>query len=104
MNNDGVSVLYHGYIMVYFFVKEEREDNSTDSSEPKEDSRTKVMIDNSYICQYCPCKFKTYFHLKSHMVQHKNQQVRMTVPVAIAILLYVWHNTVNIIGLYDHVE
>lgn len=53
----------------------EREDNSTDSSEPKEDSRTKVMIDNSYICQYCPCKFKTYFHLKSHMVQHKNQQV-----------------------------
>ncbi|XP_048736364.2 zinc finger protein 341-like isoform X2 [Ostrea edulis] len=43
--------------------------------DPKEEARTRVLIDNSYICQYCPCRFKSYFHLKSHMVQHKNQQV-----------------------------
>nr|XP_022339023.1 zinc finger protein 341-like isoform X2 [Crassostrea virginica] len=44
------------------------QDNNNSSPEAKEDHRTKVMIDNSYICQYCPSKFKTYFHLKSHMV------------------------------------
>ena len=37
---------------------------------------TNVVIDNSYLCQYCPEKFKTYFQLKSHMTNHKNQQVR----------------------------
>lgn len=36
--------------MVYYFVKVEREDNSIDFLELKEDSRIKVMIDNSYIC------------------------------------------------------
>lgn len=82
--------------MVYYFVKVEREDNSTDSSEPKEDSRTKVMIDNSYICQYCPCKFKTYFHLKSHMVQHKNQQVSSHCSFTLCVAYY----TVNSVGLY----
>ncbi|XP_062584073.1 zinc finger protein 341-like [Saccostrea cucullata] len=53
--------------------EKEQENNTT--AEPKEDTRTKVMIDNSYVCQYCPSRFKSYFHLKSHMVQHKNQQV-----------------------------
>ena len=37
-----------------------------------------IVIDNSYLCQYCPLKFKTYFQLKSHMVEHKNEQVRET--------------------------
>ncbi|XP_041355906.1 zinc finger protein 341-like isoform X2 [Gigantopelta aegis] len=39
------------------------------------DSNFKVFIDNSYICQYCPSKFHSYFQLKSHMVQHKHEQV-----------------------------
>ncbi|XP_064610967.1 zinc finger protein 341-like isoform X2 [Liolophura sinensis] len=34
-----------------------------------------VSVDNSYLCQYCPEKFKTYFQLKSHMVLHKDEQV-----------------------------
>ncbi|XP_072412297.1 zinc finger protein 341-like [Chiloscyllium punctatum] len=34
-----------------------------------------VVIDSSYQCQFCPGKFVTYFQLKSHMIQHKNQQV-----------------------------
>ena len=37
--------------------------------------KVKVSIDNSFICQYCGLKFKTYFQLKSHMTQHKNEQV-----------------------------
>ncbi|CAH1779029.1 unnamed protein product [Owenia fusiformis] len=34
-----------------------------------------IMIDNDYLCQYCPAKFKTYFQLKTHMVVHKSEQV-----------------------------
>lgn len=35
-----------------------------------------VVIDSSYQCQFCTCKFKTYFQLKSHLTQHKGEQVR----------------------------
>ncbi|XP_057684263.1 zinc finger protein 341 isoform X2 [Corythoichthys intestinalis] len=40
-------------------------------------SQTKqiVVVDSSYQCQFCPSKFKTYFQLKSHMTQHKGEQV-----------------------------
>ncbi|KAM8829483.1 zinc finger protein 341 isoform 2-T4 [Synchiropus picturatus] len=34
-----------------------------------------VVIDSSYQCQFCAGKFKTYFQLKSHMTQHKGEQV-----------------------------
>uniref|UniRef100_A0A8D0ANY4 Zinc finger protein 341 n=1 Tax=Sander lucioperca TaxID=283035 RepID=A0A8D0ANY4_SANLU len=34
-----------------------------------------VVIDRSYQCQFCASKFKTYFQLKSHMTQHKGEQV-----------------------------
>lgn len=40
-----------------------------------EDQKLNVVVDNSYLCQYCPEKFKSYFQLKSHMVHHKNEQV-----------------------------
>ncbi|XP_067856324.1 zinc finger protein 341 isoform X2 [Heptranchias perlo] len=39
------------------------------------ETKQMVVIDSSYQCQFCPCKFITYFQLKSHMIQHKNQQV-----------------------------
>uniref|UniRef100_A0A671LH71 Zinc finger protein 341-like n=1 Tax=Sinocyclocheilus anshuiensis TaxID=1608454 RepID=A0A671LH71_9TELE len=34
-----------------------------------------ILIDSSYQCQFCSAKFSTYFQLKSHMMQHKNEQV-----------------------------
>ncbi|XP_039623291.1 zinc finger protein 341 isoform X3 [Polypterus senegalus] len=34
-----------------------------------------VLIDSSYQCQFCGSKFSTYFQLKSHMTQHKDEQV-----------------------------
>ncbi|KAK0144229.1 Zinc finger protein 341 [Merluccius polli] len=34
-----------------------------------------VMIDRSYQCQFCSSTFNTYFQLKSHMTQHKGEQV-----------------------------
>ncbi|XP_068189192.1 zinc finger protein 341 isoform X2 [Antennarius striatus] len=34
-----------------------------------------VVIDSSYQCQFCAGKFKTYFQLKSHLTQHKGEQV-----------------------------
>ncbi|XP_025116073.1 zinc finger protein 341-like isoform X3 [Pomacea canaliculata] len=37
--------------------------------------KVRVVVDNSYICQYCAAKFKTFFQLKTHMVEHKAEQV-----------------------------
>ncbi|KAL1249348.1 hypothetical protein QQF64_020353 [Cirrhinus molitorella] len=34
-----------------------------------------ILVDSSYQCQFCSAKFSTYFQLKSHMTQHKNEQV-----------------------------
>uniref|UniRef100_A0A8B9JDY0 Zinc finger protein 341 n=1 Tax=Astyanax mexicanus TaxID=7994 RepID=A0A8B9JDY0_ASTMX len=34
-----------------------------------------ILIDSSYQCQFCAAKFSTYFQLKSHMTQHKEEQV-----------------------------
>ena len=34
-----------------------------------------IVVDNSYVCQYCNTKFASYFQLKSHMVIHKDEQV-----------------------------
>ncbi|XP_077573505.1 zinc finger protein 341 [Stigmatopora nigra] len=34
-----------------------------------------VVVDSSYQCHFCSSKFKTYFQLKSHMTQHKGEQV-----------------------------
>lgn len=41
----------------------------------KLETKQVVLIDSSYLCQFCPSKFSTYFQLKSHMTQHKNEQV-----------------------------
>ncbi|KAI5609233.1 zinc finger protein 341 isoform X1 [Silurus asotus] len=40
-------------------------------------SQTKQLfsIDSSYQCQFCTAKFSSYFQLKSHMTQHKDEQV-----------------------------
>lgn len=38
-------------------------------------SQQVVVIDSSYQCQFCASKFKTYFQLKSHLTQHKGEQV-----------------------------
>lgn len=38
-------------------------------------SKQMVVIDSSYQCQFCASKFKTYFQLKSHLTQHKGEQV-----------------------------
>ncbi|XP_060793722.1 zinc finger protein 341 isoform X1 [Neoarius graeffei] len=34
-----------------------------------------LLIDSSYQCQFCTAKFSSYFQLKSHMTQHKDEQV-----------------------------
>uniref|UniRef100_A0A3P9K4K7 Zinc finger protein 341 n=1 Tax=Oryzias latipes TaxID=8090 RepID=A0A3P9K4K7_ORYLA len=34
-----------------------------------------VLIDSSYQCQFCAGRFRTYFQLKSHLTQHKGEQV-----------------------------
>nr|XP_005174589.1 zinc finger protein 341 isoform X1 [Danio rerio] len=34
-----------------------------------------ILIDSSYQCQFCSDKFSSYFQLKSHMTQHKGEQV-----------------------------
>ncbi|XP_004918581.2 zinc finger protein 341 isoform X3 [Xenopus tropicalis] len=39
------------------------------------DAKHVVLVDSSYHCQFCPSKFDSYFQLKSHMTQHKQEQV-----------------------------
>lgn len=46
-----------------------------DGEGDKLEAKQVVLIDSSYQCQFCPSKFNTYFQLKSHMTQHKNEQV-----------------------------
>ncbi|XP_052579991.1 zinc finger protein 341 isoform X3 [Peromyscus californicus insignis] len=41
----------------------------------KPEAKQVVLIDSSYLCQFCPSQFSTYFQLKSHMIQHKKEQV-----------------------------
>lgn len=50
----------------------------------KLETKQVVLIDSSYLCQFCPNKFSTYFQLKSHMTQHKNEQVYKCVVASCA--------------------
>ena len=49
-----------------------------------------IVIDSSYQCQFCTAKFNNYFRLKSHMTQHKNEQVSTLLP-EVNILQYISH-------------
>ncbi|XP_038613380.1 zinc finger protein 341 [Tachyglossus aculeatus] len=48
---------------------------ATEGEAERLEAKQVVLIDSSYQCQFCPSKFGTYFQLKSHMTQHKNEQV-----------------------------
>ncbi|CAH2292667.1 zinc finger 341 isoform X1 [Pelobates cultripes] len=39
------------------------------------DDKQVLLVDSSYHCQFCTSKFSSYFQLKSHMTQHKQEQV-----------------------------
>uniref|UniRef100_A0A673BGZ1 Zinc finger protein 341 n=1 Tax=Sphaeramia orbicularis TaxID=375764 RepID=A0A673BGZ1_9TELE len=59
--------------------EEEPQQQASQSQAEEETCQTQtkqiVVIDSSYQCQFCPSKFKTYFQLKSHLTQHKGEQV-----------------------------
>lgn len=59
--------------------------------------KVRVVVDNSYICQYCAAKFKTFFQLKTHMVEHKAEQVSL-VFLFVVFFCDLW-KTVNSLGL-----
>ncbi|CAF93318.1 unnamed protein product [Tetraodon nigroviridis] len=58
-----------------------RDEHPRGQAEPVQDqqchanAKKVVLIDSSYQCQFCAGKFKTYFQLKSHLTQHKGEQV-----------------------------
>ncbi|XP_030831676.1 zinc finger protein 341 [Strongylocentrotus purpuratus] len=37
--------------------------------------REEMLIDNSYVCNFCNEKYKNYYQLKTHMRQHKDEQL-----------------------------
>ncbi|KAG8223930.1 hypothetical protein J437_LFUL003738, partial [Ladona fulva] len=39
------------------------------------DNNVQVVIDSSYVCQYCGRAFRSYLELKSHMKDHSNQKM-----------------------------
>ncbi|VDI47614.1 Hypothetical predicted protein, partial [Mytilus galloprovincialis] len=55
-------------------LEKELEDNHMIEHVEKGDKKNILVIDNSYICQYCNEKFKSYFQLKTHMIKHKSEQ------------------------------
>lgn len=48
---------------------------SVQNQQCQANTKKMVVIDSSYQCQFCASKFKTYFQLKSHLTQHKGEQV-----------------------------
>ncbi|XP_033113185.1 zinc finger protein 341-like [Anneissia japonica] len=57
-------------------VEQENESNQQVSEEYNSTSPAEcIVIDNSYLCSFCDKSFKSYFALKTHMTQHKNEQV-----------------------------
>ncbi|KAG5838041.1 hypothetical protein ANANG_G00219580 [Anguilla anguilla] len=63
-----------------------------DAKQPgKAKSKQIILIDSSYQCQFCAGKFSTYFQLKSHMTQHKDEQVHTGVYVSeVPLQVYSW--------------
>uniref|UniRef100_A0A8C8DGB2 C2H2-type domain-containing protein n=1 Tax=Oncorhynchus tshawytscha TaxID=74940 RepID=A0A8C8DGB2_ONCTS len=57
--------------------EEQEEQQQEEEEQPGNHLTTKqiILIDSSYQCQFCAGKFSTYFQLKSHMTQHKGEQV-----------------------------
>uniref|UniRef100_A0A7N6AWA3 C2H2-type domain-containing protein n=1 Tax=Anabas testudineus TaxID=64144 RepID=A0A7N6AWA3_ANATE len=56
--------------------EEEGPPQQTSQTQAEEEATKQiVVIDSSYQCQFCASKFKTYFQLKSHLTQHKAEQV-----------------------------
>uniref|UniRef100_A0A8C6WY91 Zinc finger protein 341 n=1 Tax=Neogobius melanostomus TaxID=47308 RepID=A0A8C6WY91_9GOBI len=51
------------------------QNQSTPSQQKQTQPKQMVVVDSSYQCQFCPNKYKTYFQLKSHLTQHKCEQV-----------------------------
>ncbi|XP_051955571.1 zinc finger protein 341-like isoform X2 [Xyrauchen texanus] len=49
--------------------------SSVEAKQTGNQNKQIILIDSSYQCQFCSTKFSTYFQLKSHMTQHKNEQV-----------------------------
>ena len=37
--------------------------------------REEMLVDSSYVCNFCNEKFKNYYQLKTHLRQHKDEQV-----------------------------
>ncbi|XP_062872239.1 zinc finger protein 341 isoform X2 [Trichomycterus rosablanca] len=55
--------------------QDEADPQSEGKSPSQAISKQVIVIDSSYQCQFCAAKFSSYFQLKSHMTQHKNEQV-----------------------------
>lgn len=60
------------------------------SNQNQAPAKQMVVIDSSYQCQFCASKFKTYFQLKSHLTQHKGEQVSAAQD-ACQVRVHGWH-------------
>ncbi|KAK7862986.1 hypothetical protein R5R35_014542 [Gryllus longicercus] len=45
------------------------------TKEASDDGENIIVIDRSYVCQYCDTSFTSYFELKTHMKKHSHQKV-----------------------------
>ncbi|KAF4518642.1 hypothetical protein B566_EDAN005969 [Ephemera danica] len=48
---------------------------ASNAKSPDKSKQVKVIVDRSYVCQYCEMAFATYFELKTHMKEHAEEKV-----------------------------
>lgn len=52
-----------------------RRDAEAATSDKDSDPEVELMVDRSYVCQYCSTRFESYYELKTHMKLHSHQKV-----------------------------
>ncbi|XP_064466764.1 zinc finger protein 341-like isoform X2 [Ornithodoros turicata] len=73
---NGLSQTLPPQLVVESFMIPEGTSESKEPSTGIKDNRTKALVlDNTYICHYCPYVGKSYCELKTHMKQHRHEKV-----------------------------
>ncbi|XP_071446650.1 zinc finger protein 341-like [Hetaerina americana] len=55
--------------------EEDKKELVLDRNQSKDGDNVQVVIDSSYVCQYCNRAFRSYLELKSHMKDHSNEKM-----------------------------
>ncbi|XP_046391108.1 zinc finger protein 236-like isoform X2 [Ischnura elegans] len=55
--------------------EDDKKEQLLERTQSKDGENIQVLIDSSYVCQYCNRAFRSYLELKSHMKDHSNEKM-----------------------------